>query len=113
MIFLRVKKVLASLALVVMFLSSGLIGSSVAGASSVNPSGQDQDWRWQRRPNREERERFRREERDEMRRIRDQDREHRLRYRMNNRVRTVGYFDGFGNYHQYGYYDRWGFFHRY
>src|SRR5258708_4824478 len=111
MIFRRVKKVLASVALAGLLLSSGLISNSVALASG-HAGGQDRDWNRQR-PNRDERERFRREEREELRRSREMDRNRRLRYQMNNRVRTVGYFDQFGNFHRYGYYDRWGFFHRY
>jgi hypothetical protein len=111
MFFGIVKKGFASLALALFILSSGVAGNSVALARSGHVSGQD--WRWNRRPNREERERFRREEREELRRIREMDRNRRLRYQMNNRVRTVGYFDQFGNFHRYGYYDRWGFFHRY
>jgi len=112
MIFKRLGRMIVSLALAGLILGSSAMANSVVLAGNGYVSGQDRDW-GDRRPNREERERFRREERDEMRRIREMDREHRLRYRMNNRVRTVGFFDGYGNYHQYGYYDRWGFFHRY
>ena len=113
MIYRRVKKVLASLALAVLILSSGLMGNSVALAANGH-MGQDRDDRWdRRRPTREEQQRFRREEREELRRIREMDRQHRLRYQTNNRLRSVGYYDQFGNFHQYGYYDRWGFFHRY
>ncbi|SRR6266576_2409127 len=113
MIYQRLKKILVSLSLSVFILSSGLMGNSVALAGTGHMGGQDRDWRQDRRPDRWERERLRREEREEMARIRQQDREHRLRYQMNNRVRMVGYFDQFGNFHQIGYYDRWGFFHRY
>src|ERR1700681_1400235 len=101
MIYQRVKKAFVSLALVVLILASGVMSNSVALAGGGHVPGQDRDWREDRRPSREERERFRREERGEMARVREMDREHRLRYRMNNRVRTVGYFDGYGNFHQY------------
>jgi hypothetical protein len=112
MIFRKIKTIFASLALAFLLLSSGAIGNSVMAASG-NASGQDQDRWWEnRRPNRDERERFRREQREEFRRIREQDRQRRLRYRMYNRVRTVGFFDRNGNYHRVGYYDRWGYFHR-
>ena len=113
MIYQRLKKILASLALSGLILSSGLTSNSVASAKTPNMGGQDRDWRQDRRPERWQQERLRREEREEMARIREMDREHRLRYRMNNQTRMVGYFDQFGNFHQYGYYDRWGFFHRY
>jgi hypothetical protein len=111
MIFRKIKTIFASLALAFLLLSSGAIGNSVMAASG-NASGQDDRWWEHRRPNREERERFRREQREEFRRIREQDRQRRLRYRMDNRIRTVGFFDRNGNYHRVGYYDRWGYFHR-
>jgi hypothetical protein len=113
MIFRTLTRVLASLALSGFILSSGLVGNPVTFASSGPSGGQDRDWRQARRRDRDDRERARREERNEMSRIREMDREHQLRYRTNNRVRTVGYYDRWRNFHQYGYYDRFGFFHRY
>ncbi len=113
MTYQRLKKALATLALSVFILSSGLIGNSVAWAVNGHAGGQGRYWQQDREPDRGDRERLRREERGELRRVREMDREHRLRYRMNNRVRIVGYFDGRSNFHQYGYYDKWGFFHRY
>ncbi|SRR6266550_8294775 len=113
MIYRRLKKVLASLALSVLILSSGLIANSVAFATTGRTGGQVVVVQQNRRPDRWERERLRREEREEMIQIREKDRDHRLRYQMNNRVRVVGYFDQFGNFQRIGYYDRWGFFHRY
>ena len=109
MVYLR--KVFFSLALAALMLSSGFMKQTVAFAGG---GGQDIYIRYSRdrRPDRWEWERLRREERDELRLIREQDREHRLRYRMNNRIRLVGFFDQWGNFHQTGYYDRWGFFHR-
>src|SRR5258706_15877672 len=116
MIYQRLKKVLASLALVVFILSSGLMGSAVASART-GPAGQDRDWRRQERRDdrrdRWERERARREEREELFRVRQFDWQNQLRYRSSNGVRIVGYYDQFGFFHQYGYYDRFGFFHRY
>ena len=115
MIYKTLKKVLVSLVLSGFILSSGLMSNSIALASG-NGAGQDREWqrdRQDRRGNRDDRERARREERDDMARIREMDRDRRLRYRYNNRVRTVGYYDRWGNFHQYGYYDRFGFFHRY
>jgi hypothetical protein len=113
MIHQRLKKILASFALSSLILLSGLMSNSVALAATPHMGGQDRDWREDRRPDRGQRERLRREEREEMGRVREMDREHRLRYRMNNQTRMVGYYDQFGNFHQYGYYDRWGYFHRY
>jgi hypothetical protein len=116
MVYQRLKKVLASFALFIFILSSGVMGSSVALARTT-PTGQDRDWRQDRRQDRRddrwERERNRREEREELNRIRQFDRNRQLRYRSNNGVRVVGYYDQFGLFHQYGYYDRFGFFHRY
>lgn len=113
MIFQKVKTTFTSLALAGAILGSGVASNSTVLAAAGPVPAQDHDWRQDRRPSRDERERFRREEREELSRIRELDRQHRLRYRTANRVRSVGYFDGFGNFHQYGYYDRWGFFHRY
>jgi hypothetical protein len=53
-------------------------------------------------------------DRDEWRwRVSRLDRDRRVRYRMNNRVRIVGYYDRFGRFHAYGFIDRYGRFHRY
>src|SRR5947207_9041195 len=97
----KLRKTIVSLALAVLILASGAMTNSALAAVGHAPA-QDRDWRYDRRPSREERERYRREERDAMRRIRENDRDHRLRYRISNRTRTVRYFDGYGNYHQYG-----------
>lgn len=113
MVFNRLKKALISLALSIFVLSSGVIGSSVALAGVGHLGGQDPYWQRDRRPDRWERERARRDEREEINRIRELDRDRRVRYRMNNRIRIAGYYDRWGNFHQYGYYDRFGIFHRY
>ena len=107
---MQVRKLLATLALSVLILFSGALGSSTF-AATAHMGGQDRDWN-QRRPDRDEQKQLRRAEREEMARIREQDRDRRLRYRYDNRVRTVGFFDREGNFHRYGYYDRWGFFHK-
>jgi len=111
MTFQNLKKTLTLVALSVFILSTGLIRN--AAAFAVTHTGGQVVVVQQRRPERWERERLRREEREEMVQIRQMDRDHRLRYRMNNRVRVVGYFDQSGNFQQIGYYDRWGYFHKY
>src|SRR5260370_18252753 len=73
MVYQRLKKVLASLALSLLIISSGLIGNSVALAVTGHIGGQERDWRQDRRPARDEQLRLRREERLEMVRVRDQD----------------------------------------
>jgi len=93
-------------------LSTGLISNAVAHVTTRN-GGQETVVVDTKRPDRAERERLRREEREELARIREQDRNHRLRYKMDNRVKTVGYFDRDGNFQKTGYYDRWGYFHKY
>jgi len=105
----RLKKIVVSLCLTLIFiLSSGIASTSLVQA---------QDWRqWRREERREqwwERERRMREERDALDRIRRLDRDRQLRYRYNNSMRVVGYHDFFGRFHAVGYYDSFGFFHRY
>ena len=102
-----------ALAVGVLILSLGLIGSSAAFASTRYGTGQDQDRWWDnRRPNKEEAKEFRRQEREEWKEIRKMDRQHRLRYQRENSVRVIGYFDSSRTFHRYGYYDRWGYFHK-
>ena len=105
------KKIVLSVVFAGLMLSSGLLKSTAALAAG---GGQDIRIRFgqDRRPDRRDWYRLRREERDELRRVREQDRDRRLRYQYNNRIRIVGFYDQFGNFHQVGYYDRWGFFHR-
>lgn len=110
MTFKILKKSLASLALAIFVVSSGLMGS-IAFASSGSGGGQDRWWEY-RRPSREEARESRREEREERERIRDLDRDRRYRYRLENRSRVMGYYDRAGEFHRVGFYDRWGYFHR-
>ena len=106
MIYEGLKKVMASMVLAAaLVMSVGLVGdsgssapfNSVASAQSrrgwVRDDWRDRDdWRW---------------------RVSRMDRDRRVRYRMNNRVRVVGYYDRFGRFHAYGFVDRFGRFHRY
>ena len=109
MTYERLKQNVVSLALAGVFiLSLGLAGNSLTLARTNYFLGQE---RWEQ--NRDRQWERRRRDRDELWRIRRLDREHQLRYRMNNSMRTVGYYDRFGNFHAYGYSDRFGFFHRY
>ena len=75
MVYRRLKKTLASLALAVLILSSGLVGNSVALAATGHVGTQDRNWGQDRRPDRWEQQRLRREERLELARIREMDRE--------------------------------------
>ena len=96
------KKVVASMALAAaLVMSAGFAGESGSSspfnsvASAQYRRGWDRDgddWRW---------------------RVRRLDRTRQIRYRMQNRVRVVGFYDRFGRFHAYGFIDRFGRFHRY
>lgn len=105
------KRLLVSLAVSGLILTSGVIGGTATLASARY--GQDQDRWWEKRkPNKEEAKEFRRQLREEEKEIRKLDKQHRLRYHRENNIRLVGYYDSSGSFHRYGYYDRWGYFHK-
>jgi hypothetical protein len=72
-----------------------------------------QDWRRERREERQ----AERVQRDFVRgilgSIRGQDRDRRVRYQSHSGRRFVGYYDRWGNFHAVGFYDRYGNFWRY
>lgn len=92
------KKLVASVAMAgALVVSAGFVGNSGGAVNSVASAqsrrGWDRDnWRW---------------------RVSRLDRDRRVRYRMQNRVRVVGYYDRFGRFHAYGFIDRFGRFRRY
>jgi hypothetical protein len=107
MLIRRLKKVMASIALVVLILSSGLMSSSTVLANSPSRAiavGQGRGWHWGRDRRRGRGVRFS---------ITVGNRGYGPRYGYYNRARPVGYYDRWGYFHQTGYYDRWGYFHRY
>ena len=98
--FERLRKVIASVicaaALVMLAGFTGDTGNSSpvnSVASAQWRRGWDRnDWRW---------------------RVSRLDRDRRVRYRIQNRVRVVGYYDRFGRFHAYGFIDRFGRFRPY
>ena len=103
MIYKGLKKAMASMLIAAaLIMSAGFIGDSASSASNSVASAQGRRWgrSWRGRN-------------DWRTHIRVLDREHRVRYRMNNRVRVVGYYDRYGRFHAYGFTDRFGRFHRY
>lgn len=97
------KKVVTSMVFAAaLVMSAGFVGES-GSSSPVNSVASAQYYRreWDR-------------DRDDWRwRVRRLDRTRQIRYRMQNRVRVVGFYDRFGRFHAYGFIDRFGRFHRY
>lgn len=100
------KNVVASMAIAAaLVMTAGFVGES-GGSSPINSVASAQYYRHYRRGwNRD---------RDDWRwRVRRLDRNRQIRYRMQNRIRVVGFYDRFGRFHAYGFIDRFGRFHRY
>jgi type II secretory pathway pseudopilin PulG len=72
-----------------------------------------QDWRRERREERQAERVQRAFIRGVLGSIRGQDRDRRVRYQYNGGRRLVGYHDRWGNFHAVGFYDRYGNFWRY
>jgi hypothetical protein len=116
MIYKRLKKVMASMAIAAaLVMSAGFIGDS-GGSAPFNSIASAQSRRgWDRDDRRGwDRDDRRGWDRDDWKwRVRRLDRNRQIRYRMQNRVRVVGFYDRFGRFHAYGFIDRFGRFHRY